>query len=169
MDSDASATSILEPGNNVGYGSKDLPCARDGQIRDLILELVRNVSFERVTELVPHGADRVLSAFAERAASLTVRHHDERELRAGLFAVAFALSLSDDPRDVLPAVALLYRATTMIGRSPDREFAAVNDLTGGRAPSLVDFTRRAPEDRTIEAMGFQEAADSSGFRFVCTW
>jgi hypothetical protein len=64
-------------------------------------------------------------------------------------------------------VALLYRAAMMIGRDPDREFAAVNEMTSDRASGLVAFTRRAPADRTIEAMGFQEAAAKRGFRFLC--
>jgi hypothetical protein len=166
---DASSIAILEPRNNVGYRREDVPCARDGQIRDLLLELADNASFEQVSGLVPRDADRVLTAFAERAASIAVRGKDERELRAGLLAAALALSLSDDERDVLPAVALLYRPATIIGRDPERAFAAVNDLTDGRAPRLVGFTRRTSEDQAIEAMGFHEGADKNGFRFVCTW
>jgi len=132
---DASSIAILEPRNNVGYRREDVPCARDGQIRDLLLELADNASFEQVSGLVPRDADRVLTAFAERAASIAVRGKDERELRAGLLAAAVALSLSDDERYVLPAVALLYRPATIEGRDPERAFAAVNDLTDGRAPA----------------------------------
>jgi hypothetical protein len=57
----------------------------------------------------------------------------------------------------------------MIGHDPDREFAAASDWIGDHAPGLVDFTRRAPADRTVEAMGFEEGVDEDGFRFVCTW
>jgi hypothetical protein len=80
---DASSIAILEPRNNVGYRREDVPRARDGQIRDLVLELADNASFEQVSGLVPRDADRVLTAFAERAASIAVRGKDERELRAG--------------------------------------------------------------------------------------
>ena len=66
-------------------------------------------------------------------------------------------------------MALLYRPATMIGRDLERAFAAVNDLTDGRAPRLVGFTRRTSEDQAIEVMGFHEGADKNGFRFVCTW
>jgi hypothetical protein len=169
MNRNSPSTAILESRNNVGYGPMDIPCARDGQIRDLILDLTENVSFEQLIRLVPRDADRTLSAFAERAASIAVRRREGRELRAGLLAAALALSLTDDPRDALPALALLYRAATMIGRDPGQEFAAANRLTGDRAPDLVDFARRAPEDRTVEAMGFHEGADRNGFRFICDW
>jgi hypothetical protein len=83
MNHHASSFAILEPQNNIGYGREDFPCGRDGQIKDLILDLTANVSFEQVMQLVPHDADSVVSAFAERSASLAVRHRDERELRAG--------------------------------------------------------------------------------------
>jgi hypothetical protein len=168
MNHDASSFAILEPQNNIGYGREDVPCARDGQIKDLILDLTANVSFEQVMQLVPRDADGVLSGFAERSASLAVRHRDERELRAGLYATALALALTTDAREVLPSVALLYRAAAMIGHDPDREFVAASGWIGDHAPGLVDFTRRAPADRTIEAMGFEEGVDEDGFRFVCT-
>jgi hypothetical protein len=169
MNEDASSFAILEPQNNIGYGREGLPCGRDGQIRDLILDVTANNSFEQVAQRLPQSADRVLSAFAERAASLAVRQQDERELRAGLYAAALALALTTDAREVLPSVALLYRAATMIGRDPDREFAAVSDWIGDHAPGLIEFTRRAPADRTIEAMGFEEGVDENGFRFLCPW
>jgi hypothetical protein len=57
----------------------------------------------------------------------------------------------------------------LIGRDPERAFAAVNDLTDGRAPAWSVSTRRTSEDQAIEAMGFHEGADKNGFRFVCTW
>jgi hypothetical protein len=83
MNHDASSFVILEPANNIGYGCEDIPCERDGQIKDLILDLTADFSFERVMQLAPQYAYRV-SAFAERAASLAVRQQDERELRRGL-------------------------------------------------------------------------------------
>jgi hypothetical protein len=107
MNHDASSFAILEPHNNIGSGREDIPCERDGRIKDLILDLTTNVSFEQVMQLVPRDADSVLSGFAERAASLAIRHQDERELRAGLYAAAIALALSTDAREVLPAGALV--------------------------------------------------------------
>ena len=77
--------------------------------------------------------------------------------------------MSGDPREVLPALALLYRAAEMIGHDPHLEFARANELTDDRAGGLVDFLRRAPEDRTIQAMGYEEGDDKRGFRFLRTW
>ena len=64
MNRDASSIALLEPRNNVGYGREDVPCARDGQIRDVVLELADNASFEQVSRLVPRAAVDDLSADA---------------------------------------------------------------------------------------------------------
>jgi hypothetical protein len=39
---------------------------------------------------------------------------------------AVAYSVAADEREVLPAMAMLYRASTMIGRHPAQEFVAVD-------------------------------------------
>lgn len=45
----------------------------------------------------------------------------------------------------------------------------VNELLGGRAKGLVNLLRRSLEERRIECMGYVEASDDDGFRFVRTW
>ena len=160
---------VLKPAVNVGYGRKELPSPRDGEIRELLVSTADSVQFEQVMLLMPRGADGVLAAFAERAASIAVRHQDERELRAGLLAAALALALTDEPREVLPVLALLYRAAEMIGHDPRLEFSSANALTGGKATGLVDFLQRSPEDRSIQAMGYEEGDDKQGFRFLRAW
>jgi hypothetical protein len=163
---DRQSFAILEPGANINYGRDPLPSRRDGQIRDLLLKAVEGAGFGQVVRMVPRAGDRVLVAFAKRAASIAVRHQDAWELRAGILAVVIAQEITDDPREPLPALALLYRAAAMIGHDPVVEFATANDLTGGRAGGLFDFARRSPEDRTIEAMGYEEGNDAQGFRFL---
>jgi hypothetical protein len=162
---------ILEPGRNKNYCRDELASARDGRIRDLLLDVADGAPFDEVAVFVPRAGDRVLTAFAERAASIAVRHQDARELRAGIFAVVLAQAITDDPRDPLPAVALLYRAAEMIGHDPAAEFHAANELTGGHAGGLLDFLRRSPADRTIEAVGYGAGNDKQDhqFRFLRNW
>ncbi|WAL64686.1 catechol 1,2-dioxygenase [Amycolatopsis cynarae] len=76
---------------------------------------------------------------------------------------------NSDFREGLPALALLYRAAEMIGRNPNLEFFAIDEFSDGRAHSLVDFLRRPPEDKTIEAMHYEEGDDKNGFRFLGNW
>jgi hypothetical protein len=166
---DVQLFSILEPSKNVNYGRADLPSTRDGQIRDLVLGVADNATFERAIRLMPRDADRVLSAFAERAASIAVRHQDVRELRAGLLAIALAQAITNDPRDPLAPLALLHRASEMIGSDPNSDFVAVNDLVEGRGGGLLDFLHRSPDDKAIAAMGYEEGDDKHGFRFIRNW
>ncbi|MBG6065770.1 hypothetical protein [Micromonospora ureilytica] len=169
MNRDGQEFSIFEPNNNVNYGRDSLPSARDGQIQDLLLEVADGAEFEQIKRLMPGGADRVLNAFAERAASLAVRHQSARELRAGILAAAISQAITGDPREPLAALSLLYRASEIIGHDPNSEFATANDLSGGRANGLLDFLRRSPADKTIQAMGYEESGDEGGFRFVRNW
>ena len=168
MDIDPGELAILEPDRNVNYGRDGLPSVRDGEIRDLLLRM-DSVGFDRVASLVPPGGDRVLTAFAERAASIAVRHQDARELRVGILAAAIAQATTDDAREPLPALALLHRAAEMIGHDPGSEFTAAYEISGGRARGLPDFLRRSDEDRKIEAMGYAEGDDQRGFRFLRNW
>lgn len=166
---DAREFAILEPTRNVNYGRDELPSGRDVKIRDLLFMVTDSATFDQIICMVPRDADRVLSAFAERAASMAVRHQDARELRAGLLATALAQAITDDSREPLSALALLYRAAEMIGHDPVAEFIAANELSGGHAHGLLDFLRRSAEDRAIEAMGYGEGDDKRGFRFLRSW
>ena len=169
MSLDPQPFAILASARSINYGRAELPSDHDVKIRDLLLGAASGATFDQLKQAMPRDADRVLGAFAERAASIAVRHQDARELRAGLLAAAIALAMSGDPKEVLPTLALLYRAAEMIGHDPNLEFANANELTGGRAGGLVDFLRRAPEDQTIQAMGYEEGDDKRGFRFLRTW
>jgi hypothetical protein len=109
----------------------------------------------------------VLAVFAERAAALAVRRQDSLDLRAGLLAAVAAHATTDDPREVIPAFALLYRAAELTGQDPAAEFGTAARLTGSPVP--LAFLDRDPRDRTIQAMGYEESEDEQGFRFRRTW
>ncbi|WP_425829837.1 hypothetical protein [Kribbella sp. DT2] len=111
----------------------------------------------------------MLAAFAVRAASIAVRHQDPREIQAGHVATAIALDLTTDPRDALPALAVLYRAAELIDQDPSHQFSAANDLLGGQVPELIKFPQRSPNDRSIQATAYVKANDPQGFKFLRTW
>jgi hypothetical protein len=108
-------------------------------------------------------------SFAERAASIAIRHQDARELRAGLLAAAVALDLTDDPREILPRLSLLHRAAEMMGNDPVTEFRQADQMLQGKAPELVNFLARSPSDRSIQAMAYEKGNDKQGLRFLRTW
>jgi len=166
---EARSFTILDPAENVNYGKQALPSERDRQIRDLLVRVGDQRAFGELTGLVPRGGWSVLNVFAERVASLAVRHQDAHELRVGLLAAAAAYLLTDDFREVMPTLALLYRAAELTGHDPDSEFFTTNELCGGQEGPLLDFLRRAPADKTIAVMGFKEGEDQHGFRFTRNW
>ena len=65
---------------------------------------------------------------------------------------------------------LHYDAAKKIGEDPDLIFAeAAKILPPNVGPSLVKFLKRAPADRSREAMGYEESVDADGFRYRRTW
>lgn len=159
---------ILEPKKNVGYGSGRLPSVRDREIHGLLRGVETDEDVGYFVQTVPHDGGRVLNAFAERAASMAVRRQDARELRAGLLALLIAQRVSREQREIMPTLALLYRAAEMIGHDPRVEFTQICDKFGASI-ALVNFVRRTPDDRAIQAMGFEEGDDEDGFRFLRNW
>jgi hypothetical protein len=152
-----------------GYGLEALPNAVDVQIRDLLRGVSNAEEFERIAIEIPSESWNMLSVFAQRAASLAVRNRSVTDLRAGLVAVQLALVLTDDYREVLPAVSLLYRAAQLIDVDPAPEFHAVGALAGNPPGNhLTQYLERDIEIKRIERMGFVEGADDSGFKFVYT-
>ena len=157
--------SILEP--RVGYGHEILPCSLDMQIQEIMAGIANGEEFARVRSALPRNAGEVLDTFAERMASLAVRNGSLRDLRDGLLAVQLALMLTDDHREVLPAVSLLQRASDLIGADTSREFRETAERAGDPPDNhLTRFLERSSEKKRIERMGFTEGTDDSGFRFL---
>lgn len=166
---DARSFAILEPARNANYGREELSSARDRRIHDLLLGVNDSAAFTAAVRLLPRDADRVLNAFAERAASIAVRVGDRRELRVGLLAAALAQAATREPREGVAALVLLHRASVMLGDDPAQDFGAVAKLAGADGSGLLGFLRRSPADKTIEAMDYREGEDKGGFRFMRNW
>jgi hypothetical protein len=152
------------------YGRQPIPTARDQQIAGFVRTIVRREDFEHAVSGMGERQWMAFGTFAERMASLAVRRRSVRELRDGLLAVQLALARTDDQRDVLPVLSLLYRAAELIGADPEQEFARAAEIgSAASAETLTGFTRRSEPDRRIGAMGYVEGKDADGFRFVPTW
>ncbi|OPC81587.1 hypothetical protein B4N89_12085 [Embleya scabrispora] len=107
-----------------------------------------------------------LDTYAARMASIAVRERDSDMLRRGLVAALIAMKSTDDEREALPTLSLLYRAWEILD---DRGlcFRAPRDLQVREEDDpFVAFARRSPDDRGIRAMGYREGSDSEGFRFL---
>ncbi|MFE5330830.1 hypothetical protein ACFRCG_31025 [Embleya sp. NPDC056575] len=107
-----------------------------------------------------------LDTYAARMASIAVRERDSDILRRGLVAAVIAMKSTDDERETLPTLSLLYRAWEILS-DRDLPFRAPRDLRVQEDDDpLVAFARRSPDDRGIRAMGYHEGSDSEGFRFL---
>lgn len=155
---------FLTAAANVNYGRLPIPCDRDFQIltwlTGLDQELLRSPTFDQANTLL---------AFAERAASWAVRTGGTRLILGGLSAVGVAAPASD-PRNVVVALSLLHRACELNGADPRLVFSEAVGSFKERVQDLFQsFLDRSPRDKSIEAMGFSEAMDDTGFLFRCDW
>ncbi len=154
---------VLDPRHNEGYGGWQLPCTRDEEIAELLKELDRDGSSE--INLTSREAP-VLRVFAERMASLARRQESVSHLRFGLEALALAVRLGDS-REALVVMPLLWKTAEVLSLDPSGEFRRVADRY--ESQELQEFTKRRPEDRSIESMGYVETHDESGFVYDRTW
>jgi hypothetical protein len=160
MNRDPIDVSVLDPKANEGYIDWPLPSSRDDEIARLIDKLVGSAG----EGLSPqHG--QVLMAFAERMASLARRIRLPQAIRTGLLSVVLAAPLIDRHEGML-VLPLLWRSAEVLGLDPAEEFRSASSYDGGE---LLEFLRRDPSDRTIEAMGYVEVETKDGFRYVRTW
>ena len=162
--------SVLDPANNEGYGTARLPCGRDEEIASVVRRIDGPSTFEEAKRSLSHGHGTVLSAFAERMSSLSVRTGSMPVLREGLIAEQLALTLVSDQRDSLPVLSLLFRAAEILDGDPVAELKAT--ATVAPPPDnllLLDFPAHDPEDRSLASMGYVEVRDDLGFRFERSW
>jgi hypothetical protein len=160
---------LLNPLVEDGYYSQPIPSDRDHQIRASVRSVRDSKTFDAFLVAMPHRAWQVLTLFAERMAALAVRRRDVDDLRVGLIAVQLALASTDDEREVIPVLSLLYRAGELINADPTVEFRRVASLSADQNGALSTFPSRNTRDRSIEAVAYIERNDADGFRFERTW
>jgi len=101
---------VLDPANNEGYGSARPPCGRDDEVARIVRQVEGPSEFSEAKHAFGHGHGTVLSAFAERMATLAAREGSLQALRDGMSAEQLALAVLGDVRDSLPVLSLLFRA-----------------------------------------------------------
>jgi hypothetical protein len=104
----------------------------------------------------------LLLTYAERMASLAVHQRDRHRIFEGLVAIAME-GFAFDERDSLMRLAPLYHSAMKLNEDPRGLFdAAAAAATAPVAEAMRGFTReRAPEDRSLEAMGYRESTSKA--------
>jgi hypothetical protein len=156
-------------GRFIAYGPRPIPHELDLLPQALIDAYLVADASEFVECLSRESVD-VLRAFGERQATSAVRHASAVELEHALVALGLAFCGSPDSREDLLVMPLPWHAAKHLGLDPATVFKQTAKLLAGKARDfLLTFCGRAPQDQTLECMGYVVGADADGFRYVRTW
>lgn len=110
----------------------------------------------------------VLTVFGHRQAVEAVRTSVVDALMTGFFAVAIAIDLHGDTRDVFMALAPLFRSAELLNTRTEDILAGLR-LAGASAQSVYEIQRfgdRPVANRSLSAFGLREEGSGVEFRYV---
>jgi hypothetical protein len=113
-------------------------------------DLAQRRSFSAVLD---DTARNNLAAFAFRMSMLALRQREERKLQLALIALV-AMDRYRDKLEFYGTLAALNRGATELGANPKRlfEVAAAHAVSEDTANLMIEFQKRKPVDKSIEAM-----------------
>lgn len=161
----------LRPINHQGYWSSQIPSAVDKDIFLLIDAFVNVTNDERqfISSVFTDEYSFTFIRFSERMACLAVREKSEKYVFEGLIAHAIEGGKFDWRENIL-VLSLLYRSAVKIGSDPVVLFNKAAEYAEGEIKAIINgFPNRAPEDRSIAAMGYVEAENDQGFCYKRMW
>lgn len=163
--------SKLKPENHQGYWSSQIPSDVDRDISVLIDAFVNATSEEQrfISSVFTDDHSFTFIRFSERMACLAVREKSEKYIFEGLIAHVIENGKFDWRENIL-VLSLLYHSAIKIGADPVLLFNKAAALAEGEIKEIIrNFPNRAPEDRSIEAMGYVESESEQGFCYKRTW
>jgi hypothetical protein len=154
-----------------GYGPREIPHSLDSLPEAVVdLYLAADIHDRELVSYLSVVAAQVLCSFAERQASVAVRHESAVALKLSLVALGIAGSVETDERNLLPVIALPWHSAKLLGLNPSVVFMELAmQMPRPGKELLLAFSRRPPESRSIACMGYVEASDNDGFRYRRTW
>lgn len=161
------AIRFLENTSAIDYWSYGLPSPTDMRISE-VCTLYMNASSVQRQVLCSGLSQEIgfnLSAFAARMAMLGVREQSETMLLHGLIALIIELDWPDlpDVREILMDLSIVYHSAAKLGCAEAlfQQAAGYADKSASR-DIVLNYLKRSPEDKRIEAMGWHEIAGPSG-------
>jgi hypothetical protein len=154
-----------------GYGPRPIPSSIDEKVSELIasFEAMDAIGRRAALSIMEQRHGFVLIAFAERMSSLSVRTKRQDLIVSALSALAIAAKLVYF-KEAMPVMSLLYRSVQKLGQNPRCILSNLGSLADQQFSEFVNnFLKRSEEDRSIEAMGYEETSDADGFRYSRTW
>jgi hypothetical protein len=152
--------------------SRYRPCSKKFDRRGEVTDLAELISIREVGRL---------RAFTLRMSVLSVRRNDLAVLRVTILTVGLASCGGEDPREVLLVAPLPWRSAKILGVDAAYEYREIAGLLPDAPDSdepypelygaqfLLTWTKRSPEDQTIEGMGYREIETPDGFMYERTW
>ena len=160
---------ILRKAIDSEYFKQPIPSEIDDKINEILVMFCayNQVQMKSIINGIVGDSARVLGLFAERMASLSVRENYILRVKQGLLGLII-YSSTVDPRDVLTVLSLLHDAANKITGNPKDIFKEVTSIYID-ADFLIDFLNRSDEDKSIDAMGYEESKCEEGFVYKRTW
>ena len=160
---------LLKSAIGSAYYKQPIPSEIDKGINKILEEFAAfdQVDMKQIADGVSGDDARVLGFFAERMASLAVRENSIAHLKQGVVALLI-YAQTEDPRDVVLVLSLLHDAGIKISGNPKQVFNEVSSVIGD-AQLLSGFLARSDEDKSINAMGYEESESSEGFLYTRNW
>jgi len=155
----------------LSYCSKPIPHELDAKLSRVAKLFIESCPTERTYffRLTHEDISFRFICFAERMATVGVREKSRQRLLEGLAALIIE-DYRVDWRDNLTRLAPLYDAATKIGVSPDELFIEAASLADNSvARAITEFTKRKPEDKSLEAFEYEEVNEPNGFRYKSKW
>lgn len=150
------------------YFKDSIPSENDENISSDLNLLLKKQNIESLVHVSLSVNDyRVLGLFAERMASLALIQNEPLRIKLGLLALLI-YSISQDPRDVVLVLSLLYDAILRLELVPEAIFDEVEKVFG-KTNLFKNFLSRPVEDRSIDAMGYDLLSENNGFLYKRNW
>lgn len=135
------------------------------QLDDMVLAAIRD---PRKRAAMTPGDVSVLAVFGHRKAVEAVRTSTVQTLLAGFLAVAVAIDLHGDMRDVFMALAPLFRSAELLNEQMEDIAASLNaaDISEQAVDDILRFGGRPVSNRSLSAFGLREEGAGLDFRYV---
>lgn len=144
-----------------GYLKLRIPHALD----DRVLAVLKN---PRMRAAMGPDDVGILSVFGHRKAVEAVRSSSSEVLIDGFLAVAVAIDINGDTREIFRALAPLFHSARLLSVGNEEILAAVASR-GASSASLDEirrFSQRPERDKSLSAMGLREEGTGNDFRYV---
>ncbi len=151
-----------------GYWSSDLPNPADDQIAKICQDVVHLEQEQRTyfASLLDDSARTNLSSFAFRMSMVSVRQQDVHKLQLGLIALV-SMNQFTDRHEFFGTLAVLHCSANKLDTNPENvfQFAAEHAVNADMADRLLDFQKRSPAEKSLQAMLLRETYSPHGIVF----